>query len=184
MMDTNANKRVWMVRNDLDNLPHFDLPAGFSIRWYQPGDEEHWLRIHLLADKFNKFSSSTFFEIFGHNQTELASRICYLLDAKQNPVGTATAWFDNNFEGQPFGRIHWVAIVPNLQGHGAGKGLVSAICTRLTELGHQRAYLRSSTGRLPAINLYLKFGFVPLIRNVEDEADWNLVRAKLANLRR
>lgn len=170
-----------MVRNGLENIPRFNLPAGFSIRWYQPGDEVHWLQIHLLADRFNKFSSTTFFEVFGDNKTDLARRMCYLLDAKQNPVGTATAWFDNNFEGQSYGRIHWVAIVPNLQGVGAGKGLVSALCTRLIELGHQRAYLRTSTGRLPAINLYLKFGFVPLIRNGEEQADWNGVMEKLRN---
>jgi GNAT superfamily N-acetyltransferase len=148
------------------------VPAGFSIRWYQPGDEPHWLQIQLLADRFNKFSSTTFFEVFGDNQTELARRMCFLLDAKKNPVGTATAWFDNNFEGQLYGRIHWVAIIPSLQGIGAGKALVSAICTRLIGLGHQRAYLRTSTGRLPAINLYLKFGFVPLIRNAAEAADW------------
>jgi len=176
-METNANKRVWMVRKDLDDLPRFDLPEGFSIRWYQPGDEEHWLRIHLLADKFNKFSPRTFSEVFGDNESGLARRMCYLLDDKENPVGTATAWFDNNFEGQSYGRIHWVAIIPKLQGCGAGKGLVSAVCTRLVELGHQRAYLKTSTGRLPAINLYLKFGFVPLIRNDEEARAWASVKS-------
>jgi GNAT superfamily N-acetyltransferase len=164
-----------MVRDNLENVPQFELPPGFSIRWYRPGDEEHWLQIHLLADKFNTFTATTFFEVFGNNQTELAQRMCFLLDAKQNPVGTATAWFDRNFEGQAYGRIHWVAIVPNLQGQGAGKGLVSALCTRLIELGHERAYLRTSTGRVPAVNLYLKFGFAPLIRNADEAAIWKLV---------
>jgi hypothetical protein len=52
---------------------------------------------------------------------------------------------------------------------------MSIVCSRFRELGHQRSCLRTSTGRIPAIHLYKKFGFAPLIRNRDDEADWKLV---------
>jgi ribosomal protein S18 acetylase RimI-like enzyme len=95
-----------------------------------------------------------------------------LLAPDGQAIGTATAWFKDNFEGRRFGRVHWVAIVPEYQGRGLAKPLMSTICRRLQELGHDCAYLTTSTARLPAINLYRRFGFEPLIRTPEEADIW------------
>ena len=188
-----------MTRANLDNLPEFALPTGFSLRWYQPGDEAHWLRIHLVADHFNKITPELFQKQFaveeerglqpastrergsGMNSTvqELRKRQCYLLDPRDEAIGTGTAWFNDNFEGARWGRVHWMAIVPEFQGLVLGKCLLSAVCRQLRELGHERAYLSTSTARLAAIRLYLRFGFEPVIQNAEAEAAWKNVLAAL-----
>src|SRR5207248_4802613 len=100
----------------------------------------------------------------------LVERQCYLLNAFGQAIGTGTAWFNDNFEGKSFGRVHWLAILPEFQGRGLGKPLLTAICSRLRDLGHERAYLTTSTQRIPAIRLYLRFGFVPLIRDEPENA--------------
>jgi GNAT superfamily N-acetyltransferase len=186
------NHPVKMTRPDLDNLPKHTLPAGFALRWYQDGDEAHWRRIHLAADHFNNITPELFQEQFAVGEErelqpssrrdrrdglktallDLSKRQCYLLTATGEVIGTGTAWFNNNFAGTRWGRVHWMAVLPEYQGWGLGKALLSAICNRLRELGHQRAYLTTSTARVPAIRLYLKFGFEPLIRNAEDENLW------------
>ena len=63
--------------------------------------------------------------------------------------GTTTAWYNEDYRGLPFGRVHWVAIVPEMQGRGLAKPIMSAVCHRLRELGHGRAYLTTTTVRIP-----------------------------------
>ena len=43
---------IRMIREHLEDIPEYNWPTGYSIRWYQPGDEKSWCRIHLLADKY------------------------------------------------------------------------------------------------------------------------------------
>lgn len=169
------NLDLYMIRATLANLPEFSLPASYTIRWYQPGDEVHWLRIHLEADEYNHITPALFEREFGTDPILLAARQAYLCDRQGKPIGTASAWFKDNYKGQSYGRVHWVAILPAMQGRGLAKPLMSAVCRRLRELGHERAYLDTSAARLPAINLYLKFGFVPEIRGQEDLRAWRRV---------
>ncbi len=164
--------RVLMAREHLDEIPQHALPNHFSLRWYQPGDEAHWLRIHQLADLENKITPELFGQKFGSDATELARRQCYLISPEGEVFGTATAWYDDNFGGRKFGRVHYVAILQHFQGRGLSKPLMTIVCRRLHELGHQRAYLTTSTTRLPAIRLYLGFGFLPLKRNAEEAKSW------------
>jgi ribosomal protein S18 acetylase RimI-like enzyme len=157
-----------MVRQHLEEIPDFPLPAGFSLRWYQPGDEEHWVRIHLAADDENEITPTLFQRAFGSNAAPLASRQCYLVAPGGAVIGTATAWFDDNFEGARFGRVHYVALLPEYQGRGLAKPLMTAVCQRLRELGHDRAYLVTASSRVRALKLYARFGFQPLSRRAEE----------------
>src|SRR5438093_3818539 len=161
-----------MIRADLENIPNSDIPAGYRLRWYRPGDEEHWLRIHLLADHKNQFKPDTFAQQFGSDASVLAERQCYLLDPVQGVIGTATAWFNEDFDGESIGRLHWVAIVPECQGRGLSRPLLTTVCRRLRELGHNKVYLTTSSARTAAIHLYLRFGFRPLIRTAIERAAW------------
>ena len=171
-----------MVRPNLDNLPEFALPADYGLRWFQAGDEENWLRIHLAADHYNEITPALFQRQFGTAANLLRERQCYLLDARGIAVGTGTAWFNNSLDGMKFGRAHWMAIMPEHQGRGLGKALMTTICRRLRALGHDRVYLSTSTGRLPAIRLYLRFGFVPRVGNEEEAAAWREVNRLLGTV--
>lgn len=173
-----ANIPVCMVRQNLDDIPPSQLPAGFTLRPYRPGDETAWLSIHLEADKYNAIAADTFTEQFGAEAKILAERQFYLCDERGQAIGTATAWF-NTYCGETYGRVHWVAIVPSRQGQGLAKPLLSAVCHRLRELGHQRAYLTTESVRLPAISLYLGYGFVPDMRNEQEAQVWQAIGQQL-----
>lgn len=159
MSQNGQNVPLVMVRDSLEGIPKHGLPAGYSLRGYQPGDEQLWEEIHLLADPYSTITTDLFQREFGTDEAVLAERQFYLLDAEGQAIGTATAWFDDNFRGCAYGRVHWVAIVPRYQGRGLAKPLMTAVCRRLRELGHERAYLTTATARIPAIGLYKQFGF-------------------------
>jgi len=168
-----------MVRGSLEGIPSYDLPAGHSMRRYEPGDEELWKEIHLLADPYIDITPDLFRQEFGTEESVLAERQFYLLDARQQAIGTATAWYDDDFGGQAYGRVHWVAIVPRYQGRGLAKPLMAAVCHRLRNLGHERAYLDTSTARTAAIRLYLRFGFIPQIERPGDVKVWREIEREL-----
>jgi GNAT superfamily N-acetyltransferase len=175
-MELPPHKPVWMIRENLDDLPLFPLPSPFSFRWYREGDRAIWEDIQQRCENDPRpFPKDLFDKGYGMDFAALPQRMVFLLDEQKQPIGTATAWLDENFDGKLYGRIHWVAIVQEYQGRGLAKPLMSLVCSRLRDLGHQRACLRTSTGRIPAINLYKQFGFVPLIRNADEAADWKLV---------
>lgn len=137
-----------MGRAPWDKVLELALPTGFALRWCQPGDEKHWRQIHLAEDRYNEIRSDLFQRQFGADEALLRERQCYLVTARGQVIGTGTAWYDN-FEGARFWRAHWMAIVPEFQGRGLAKPLLRAICRRLRELGHDRAYLSTSSARLP-----------------------------------
>lgn len=168
-----------MVREDLDDIPWHALPKDFSARWYEPGDEQVWRRIQSEADRFNTITQELFASEFGNDPVDLAERQCYLLAGSQGSIGTATAWYDENHRGMRYGRIHWVAILPQWQGRGLSKPLMSIVCNRLRGLGHTRAYLTTSTVRIVALNLYLEYGFLPEISGPGDFAAWRKVEPEL-----
>ena len=150
-----------MIRPHLDDLPIFTLPAAFSLRWYRPGDEAYWVAIqstgYRSAITLDKFAAE-----FGDDREALPQRQCYLLDEQGQPIGTATAWLPEAHYEAAFGRIHWVAIVPEYRGRGLAKPLMTAVCQRLQALGHTKAYLTTSNERPVAVQLYRQFGFTPL----------------------
>jgi GNAT superfamily N-acetyltransferase len=168
-----------MVRVSREPYPRFALPAGFSVAWYHPGCEEWWHDIQLRSDKLTPVTRDTFGRYFGQAPHELPHRQSFLLDAAGCPIGTATAWFENNYQGQVWGRLHWVAIRPEWQGRDLGKALLSVVCARLHELHPERAFLRTAPPRLAAIHLYLSFGFQPEIRSPADQAVWADILGRL-----
>ncbi len=165
-------QRLQMVCTALAPAPAGALPAGYRIREYAAGDAAAWVAIHQAADHHNPASLALFEEQFAAAPHELPRRQFYLTCPAGTAVGTATAWFGAPTAAGVCGRVHWVAIVPSEQGRGLAKPLLSAVCRRLLELGHTRAYLTTSTARVPALNLYFAFGFLPDLEPPASRAAW------------
>jgi len=87
------------------------------------------------------------------------------------------AWY-HTFRGEEYGLIHWVAVRRAHQGKGLGKAAVSFALDELAQW-HDRVLLGTQTKRLPAIKLYLDFGFEPLLDLPGAVDKWRQVAAKL-----
>jgi len=177
-MQTDANKPVKMIRLNLKGIPQYPMPAGYLMRLYAPGDEAAWAAINGAADKYNKITPDKFKREFKEDVTELKRRCFFLREPGGRDVGTVTSWFNRDYHGRDMGRIHWVAILPEFQGRGLAKPMMTVAMNRLAEL-HDSAYLSTGIARFVAIRIYLDFGFVPEIETAGDLDRWELVRKAL-----
>jgi GNAT superfamily N-acetyltransferase len=170
---------VSMARQVEAPFPLFPLPPGYALSWYQPGCEAWWFEIQRRADPLAPITAGTFAKYFGTAPGELSRRQAFLLEPAGRPIGTATAWFEQDERGQEWGRLHWVAILPEWQGRGLGRPLLSDVCQRMHTLHPQRSFLRTAPHRLAAIRLYLAFGFQPLIGTPHEASAWRQILGRL-----
>lgn len=169
------NFQLELARPNLGGVPESQWPAGYSLRWFRPGDVCHWLRIHHDAEPFDEITPEVYLRRFGCDFARLAECQCYVEDSLGRVVGTGTAWAMQDETGGTWGRVFSLAILRQHQGRGLGRPLLASICARLNQLGHSRARVTTSTGRPAAVNLYLRFGFQPVIRNPAEQDLWNLM---------
>ena len=153
--DDFSEDEVTMWRADLENLPDFALPSGFTLRAYKRGDDQTWWQIHERADLLLAHRGGSHAQFFGEDFAALHARQFFLVAPDGEAIGTASAWWDD----ETTGRVHWVAIVPQFQGRGLAKPLLARVLQTLREHRHTRAVLTTSRQRPRAIALYRGLGF-------------------------
>lgn len=154
---------VLMIRDNLEGLPSHSLPAGFHIRRFRAGEEGEWAEVEHAAGEFESRETALarWRHDFGGKVDEWQDRCFFLVEnGSERIIGTATGWFNADFRGGEWGRVHWVAITPEFQGRKLAKPLMCAVMERL-RASHTRAYLTTHTKCARAINMYLDFGFRP-----------------------
>lgn len=169
-----------MLREDLGNLPRYQVPSGYRMRAYKPGDELNWAVLESAAGSFgNPEEARQHFEAeFDSHEDALRERCLFMETEWRQVIGTATAWFGDDIGGRTRGRLHWVAITPGFQDRGLGKPLVSA-AMEILQRHHDSAYLVTQTTSPIAIRIYLDFGFVPVLEDEESRRGWRLLTGVL-----
>jgi GNAT superfamily N-acetyltransferase len=179
MNDPLPNTAVWMIHHHLARAPHFALPAGYDMRFYREGDVPTWMRIQQAAETHFVPTAEIFARSMPGDTAYLTARVMFLVDPSGAEIGTITAWNDDLFNGRDMGRIHWVAIIPDAQGRGLAKPMMSAACDVLRTRGYPAAWLETNTRRIPALNLYLQFGFKPHPRDETERNAWRAIAPHL-----
>lgn len=171
---------VIMTLDDLDQLPDFPLPFGYYFTFFEPGLEKQWAGIATDAGEFATVEAALDqFELeFEENKPEFSKRSIFLRSPIDEYIGTATAWYSDDFMGSRWGRLHWVSITPAYQGKKLGKPLVRGALDIMRKF-HRQVYLTTKTTSSTAIKLYLQFGFGPLIRSSKDQEIWELMQKSI-----
>ena len=151
-----------MVKEDTENYPRYDLPAGYKFVFYQKGDEEHWAEIEADVAQFSSVEKGL--ECFNREfltgqDLEPEERMLFVVSPDGEYVGTASLW-NGLFYGEKKQRIHWVAVKDSHSGKGIAKAMLSRLMQLYCELGYSGfIYLLTGTRNWHAVTLYRKFGF-------------------------
>lgn len=182
---------VIMVCKDPDNYG-FTLPEGLHLKFWEPGMEEDWGRVHMAAGQLGTMEKALriFGQEFAPYPGELRKRMLFLYD-DQRPLATVTLWFGNDL-GADMQRLHWLSCVPDCQGRGLGKLMVEILLWQYHRLGCRGPlYLTTQTSSYAAINIYKKYGFEPYWGPMPDngtawdnQAAWAIIDDKLAQYRK
>jgi ribosomal protein S18 acetylase RimI-like enzyme len=173
------NTSVTMIRPNLDNLPEVPFQEGYGIRPMTPDDIGLWTDIERDAERYANITDDLFRREFGDDPEILRQRCFIITDPQQLGVGTISAWYERDFHGEEYGRIHWVAVRPSAQGKGLGKSSLAYAMRQMAQW-HDKCYLVTSIERIPAIRLYLKFGFLPDMRTPNAEENWGQLKDLLS----
>lgn len=165
-----------MINLSLQTVTPLPLGPGYFLRNFQTGDETAWARIETAAGEFSsvELALQRFNAEFGPRLSDFSRRSLLLCTSDGTPIGTGTAWYNNDFHAEYYGRLHWIAIHPQYQGKGLAKPLVSSVLHLLCQF-HTRAYLTTRTTSRKAIKIYRTFGFTPLIDSEQDQEAWDSV---------
>jgi ribosomal protein S18 acetylase RimI-like enzyme len=173
-MSTSGLIRVTMIRPHMRDIPQVDFPTGFRMRPMRLDEIATWTDVIRDAEEHLEISDDKFMEQFGSDLAAVPERCFFVVDEADTPIGTVSAWYSHDFKDTDYGRIHWMAIRPPYQGRGLGKAALSLAMNRLAE-HHERAWLSTATIRIPAIKMYLNFGFLPDIESPSDAEAWQSV---------
>lgn len=172
------NYSVRMIRKNMENIPQFPVPKGFAIRKYRPDEGHIWTRIQRAAERYINIDDGLFIREFKRDLLAMENRSFFLTTDAGEEIGTITAWWQPDMDGKNWGQIHWVAIHPDYQGRGLSKPMMSVVMTRLKQ-SHERCFLDTSTQRIPAIKVYLDFGFIPDLSRENSQQAWTEVASVL-----
>ena len=169
---------IIMLRPDMTNIPDFPFPQGYGIRLLTGDDIGLWTDIERDAEPFIQIRDTTFMDAFGDDLEAVRWRCHIITNPKGLGIGTISAWYDHDFRGQDYGRIHWVALRPSCQGIGLGKAALSYALKQLAQW-HDRCYLVTQAERTVAVHLYLQFGFEPDFTPANACANWHELGTRL-----
>ena len=169
---------VGMERPNMRGIPVHELPKPYTFRPYRIGDAERWVHVQRTANiGIGDVSMQTWINDFSKHEELMPERSWFVINGKGEDVASISAWWRDRPEGEQ-GLIHWVAVLPECQGKGIGKAIMTRAMLWLAE-AYDSAYLVTSIVRIPAIKIYLDFGFAPDMKRERAEEAWTLVREKL-----
>lgn len=105
---------LFMTMPAKTEIPHYDLPAGYSFTTYTRGDRDTWIEIEKSAKEFSTFEEGVdaWQRYYGKHEDVLPDRMFFIVDPNGKKVATATAFFDEKLPG---GWLHWVSVSRDAQ---------------------------------------------------------------------
>lgn len=158
---------VWEESSATD-LPLL-LPEGYELRQFKQEDADSYYQLFAAADMekppldyWDEHLLPNGFFVIEHLSSQTIVAACF---ASHHPV----------MRHPRGGNLGWLAVHPLHRGKKLGHSVAAAVTKRLLTAGYQRIYLETHDFRLPAIVVYLKMGWLPLLYLPEMETRWQAI---------
>lgn len=148
-----------MIRWNMADIPQVPFPEGYSARAMRLDEADVWMDIIRDSKATSAVPRDRFISEFGHDLESVEKRCFFIIDPSGKAVGTISSWY-HELNGKECGLIHWVGVLPEYQGLGLGKASLTYALNRMAEW-HDCCFLHTSSEKVPAVCLYLSFGFEP-----------------------
>lgn len=160
-----------MRRLTYDGLPDVDLPVGYCLRTYRPGDEAVWADIINRAGQLGEYTSEKVRTSLTAQDRFHPEGLVFVTAAEGEPVATACAWLNAKDDWRA-GQVHMVAVVPEHRGKRLSYWASIAVCDVFRRWGVPQIFLLTDEFRKAAVKVYLNLGFIPIIRSAEHYRRW------------
>lgn len=152
------------------------IPRGYAVRTYAPGDEAHFLRLMAQGD-FDPWDDAKLHD----NVAKIIPDGWFFAIEERSGAVVGTAVCLHNYTGRCAftGDVGWLACDPAHRGRGLGHALMAHVTKRFLDAGYRRIQLHTEHYRLPAVHIYLKLGYVPVMASPEAVSLWEEVCAQI-----
>jgi mycothiol synthase len=161
----------------LQSPPIVELPTGYHLRTYRPGDEARFYEVMALAGWP------------GWDMEKLKPWLYRILPegwfmavhtASDQIVATVMATHDPTWLHPFCAELGWVAADPAHTGKGLGTAVVAAATACMIAAGYTHVHLYTEPYRLAALKIYLKLGYVPYLSAPGEVELWHEICEQLA----
>ncbi len=170
-------RQLTMYRPPLP-APQVELPEGWHIRSYRPGDGADWCRCCQggALGVEEEPSEALFQRLMLSDPHIRPENVLFIVDDAGWIGGTTTMYCPDE---PGLGTIHMVAVREQARGKGLSTPVCAAAIGRGIALGRDRITLTTDDFRIPAIRSYLKLGFLPVVDDWEMRRRWQALLAPL-----
>lgn len=138
---------------------NISLPDGYSIRTYRAGDEHAWAMLEYEIGDFRSVRDAESYFLSKYSDTkELKKRCVFLLNEKEDIIGSCMAWKDKK-KNKTVASIHWLVISPPYQGLKLSKPLLQKVMNIFCDNNENIIYIHTQPWSYVAVLLYIRNGF-------------------------
>ena len=153
--------------------PPTQIPEGYELRGFQPGDEEQWLALQHLCG-FTHWDLDGIEKYLENPVRRDGSRV---VSKGDRLVAATFATPHESLEG--VGYLDYVVSHPDHRGLSLGRAVCAGVMRFFVERGYDSIILLTDDWRLPAVGLYLSLGFDPVMEREDMPSRWQAIMAEL-----
>jgi mycothiol synthase len=157
-----------MEKCDLNAVPAYELPAGYTLRNYRRGDEDGLCQVYASCNLGATTPQGVRASIL--DDPRFSSGRMFILEKEGVVIGSALAW--REMDDPDHGYLHMLGILPEHRGQRLGYPLTLASIKRTQREGYSTQRLFTDDDRLGALKLYIRLGYRPLITDESHAARW------------
>ncbi len=151
-----------------DSLPEGELPPGYAIRAYRPGDEPAWAAVLESTGSLGAWDLARVEALLGAERHAIPEGT-FFATCEDVPVAATCMVAGPGGENPEVG---WVGVRPEHQGRRLSYHTCLAVLRHMRTQGVTSTYLLTDDFRVPAIRTYLRLGFEPEMTDASHPDRW------------